>query len=61
MLRTYTASDSGHCSGLCIEGERKSTKCLGQKFHVRLKCEQRRHLKKIINPYPTNVENRVSS
>ena len=32
MLRKHTTSDSDYCSCLCAEGERKSTKCLGQKF-----------------------------
>ena len=41
MLRKHTTSDSG----LCVEEDRKYTKCLGQKFDVRLKFEQGRHLK----------------
>jgi len=34
MLRKYTPSDSDYCSYLCVEGERKSTKCLSQKFDL---------------------------
>jgi hypothetical protein len=47
MLRKHTTSGSDYCSGLCVEGVRKSTKCLCQKFGVRLKFEQGRHFKKI--------------